>query len=165
MLHYLWISAPILHELFRSQLEVTFANVLRVLWPIGWAWWKRQPWNVDRRPSTTDVFQLLFWSTSTTDVFYWSTSTILTFFYWSTSTRLSFSTGRRRPLSFSTGRRRPQSCSGRRWTSTVDAVDVHFTDVFIMPFIWSLCYHMSNFKEKNSNQNTRKWNQLLGCCW
>ena len=46
------------------------------------AWWKRQPWDVDCRPSTTEVF------------------------YWSTSTRLSYSTGRLRPLRFSTGRRR-----------------------------------------------------------
>ena len=38
-------------------------------------------------------------------------------FYWSTSTRLRFSTGRR---------------PGQRSTP-VDAVDVHFTDVFITP--------------------------------
>ena len=67
-----------------------------------------------RRPSTTDVFELFYWSTSTTDVFNWSTSIRLSFSYWSMSTRLSFSTG-------------------RRWMSTVDAVDGHFTDVFITP--------------------------------
>ena len=51
-------------------------------------------------------------------------------FTWSTSTRLSFSTGRHRH----------PDVSGQRWTSTVDAVDVvgvHFTDVFITPYLYA----------------------------
>ena len=124
--------------------------------PFYGAWWKRQSWNVDCRPSTTfstgrrrpdgafllvdvvhpDVFLLVdvnHWAILTFS--YWSTSTILTFFNWSTSTTelIYWSTSTR--LRFSTGRRGPQSSSGRRWTSTVDAVDVHFTDVFITPIL------------------------------
>ena len=49
------------------------------------AWWKCQPWDVDCRPSATEVF---YWSTSTTELFYWSTSTRLSF-SWSTSTMKS----------------------------------------------------------------------------
>ena len=57
------------------------------------AWWKHQPWDVDRPPSTTDVF---YRSMLNTDVFYWSTLPGL-MFSWSTSTRrrLRFSTDRR----------------------------------------------------------------------
>ena len=61
------------------------------------AWWKRQPWNVDRRPSySTGRRWPLTFSTGRRQpdwafLFYWSTSTILT-----------FSTGWCRPSTLST---------------------------------------------------------------
>ena len=41
--------------------------------------------------------------------------------------------------------------SGRHWTSTVDAVDVHFTDIFIMP-----CFPASG-KKKEAPLNTHDY--------
>ena len=69
-------------------------------------WWKRQPWNVDRRPRFYWRFLLVdvdHWPFQMVDVDHPDVFLLVDVDHWP----FRFSTGRRRPLSFSTGRHRP----------------------------------------------------------